>query len=78
MGSLVKTPKMPEPDPELVAMQKKQEERLASEEERRLREVYAQRQARTRGGMRMLLSPSRETPQTGVRQTLGASSASNA
>jgi len=61
-----KAPKAPPPDPELVAAQKRQEERLEAEEQRKIRELQSRRRARATGGMRMLLSMDRETPQTGL------------
>lgn len=59
MSNLFKTPKAPAPDPELVAAQKRQEERLASQEEQQMRQIAARQRARRVGGQRMLLSATR-------------------
>ena len=71
-GGKSETPRPPEPDPELKAAQDRQEARLAEEERQKRAEIAARRRARQIGGQRMLLSPERENPQTGIDTTLGA------
>lgn len=59
MSNLFKTPKMPAPQqvaPEVTEAQKRQEERLASQEENQARRLAAQRRARQYGGRRMLMA----------------------
>ena len=70
--SFMRTPKPPAPDPELVAAQKRQEERLEADEAQKAAAIAARQRARRVGGQRLLLSMERETPQTGVKSTLGA------
>ena len=70
--SFMRAPKPPAPDPELVAAQKRQEERLEAEEAQKAAAIAARQRARRVGGQRLLLSMDRETPQTGVQTTLGA------
>lgn len=69
--SFLKTPKPPAPDPELKAAQDRQEARLEAQEEQKMRQISARQRARRVGGQRMLLSMERETPQTGIQDTLG-------
>lgn len=70
--SFMRAPKPPAPDPELVAAQKRQEERLEADEAQKAAAIAARQRARRVGGQRLLLSMERETPQTGVQTTLGA------
>ena len=70
--SMLRAPKPPAPDPELVAAQKRQEERLEADEAQKAAAIAARQRARRVGGQRLLLSMERETPQTGVKPTLGA------
>lgn len=70
--SMLRAPKPPAPDPELVAAQKRQEERLEADEAQKAAAIAARQRARRVGGQRLLLSMERETPQTGVKSTLGA------
>lgn len=70
--SFMRAPKPPAPDPELVAAQKRQEERLEADEAQKAAAIAARQRARRVGGQRLLLSMERETPQTGVKSTLGA------
>lgn len=69
--SFLKTPKPPAPDPELKAAQERQETRLDAQEEQKMRQIASRQRARRVGGQRMLLSMERETPQTGIQDTLG-------
>jgi len=69
---MLRAPKPPAPDPELVAAQKRQEERLEADEAQKAAAIAARQRARRVGGQRLLLSMERETPQTGVKPTLGA------
>jgi len=69
--SMLRAPKPPAPDPELVAAQKRQEERLEADEAQKAAAIAARQRARRVGGQRLLLSMERETPQTGVKSTLG-------
>lgn len=69
--SFLKTPKPPAPDPELKAAQERQEARLDAQEEQKMRQIASQQRARRVGGQRLLLSMDRDTPQTGVQDTLG-------
>jgi hypothetical protein len=69
--SFLKTPKPPAPDPELKAAQERQEARLDAQEEQKMRQIASRQRARRVGGQRMLLSMERETPQTGIQDTLG-------
>lgn len=69
--SFLKTPKPPAPDPELKAAQDRQEARLDAQEEQKMRQIASQQRARRVGGQRLLLSMDRDTPQTGVQDTLG-------
>lgn len=69
--SFMRAPKPPAPDPELVAAQKRQEERLEADEAQKAAAIAARQRARRVGGQRLLLSMERETPQTGVKSTLG-------
>jgi hypothetical protein len=71
MTSLFKTPKMPGPDPELAKAQRSQEQRLEAEEASKMRQIAASRRSRRYGGMRMLLSKERETPELGIQSTFG-------
>lgn len=71
MGALIKTPKAPAPDPEIVAAQERQEARLAEEERSKMAQIAARRRARQIGGRRLLLSPMREDAEKGVQETLG-------
>jgi len=67
------TPKPPPPDPKIQEAQDRQEARLQSQEEQKMRQIAAQQRARRIGGQRMLLSSEREVPQLGVtgKKTLG-------
>jgi hypothetical protein len=69
--SFLRTPKPPAPDPELKAAQERQEARLEAQEEQKMRAIASRQRARRVGGQRMLLSMERDTPQTGVQDTLG-------
>ena len=71
MGSLLRGPSMPAPDPEMVKAQERQEARLAEQERQKLSQISARRRARMTGGRRMLLSPEREDAETGIQRTLG-------
>ena len=66
MGSLLKTPKAPAPDPELEAAQKRQEERLEAQEREKMRAISSRQRARRVGGQRLLLSSERDVPQLGI------------
>ena len=70
--SFMRAPKPPAPDPKLIEAQKRQEERLEAEEAQKAAAIAARLRARRVGGQRLLLSMDRETPQTGVQDTLGA------
>ena len=73
MGALFgRTPSAPAPDPKVAEAQQRQEERLQSQEEQKMRQISARQRARRIGGQRMLLSSERETPATGVQSTLGS------
>jgi len=69
--SFLRAPKPPAPDPELKAAQERQEARLEAQEEQKMRAIASRQRARRVGGQRMLLSMERETPQTGIQDTLG-------
>ena len=78
MGGILSAPKPPAPDPSIAEAQRKQEERLAKQEERatkreasQARALSAPSRARRVGGIRMLVSESRENPQLGLSDTLG-------
>jgi hypothetical protein len=78
MGGILSAPKPPAPDPSIAEAQRKQEERLAKQEERatkleasRARSLSATDRARRVGGLRMLLSEDRENPQLGLSDKLG-------
>lgn len=86
MGAIFKKPKAPPPDPQIAISQKKQEERIAVqeqkadvEEKQELQRTQAETRARRKGGarrgggsaMRLLLSPDRQNAQLGLKDTLG-------
>jgi hypothetical protein len=59
MTAVFKTPKMPTPQqvaPEVTAAQKRQEERLAAQEDLQKRQMAARQRAQRRGGSRQLLA----------------------
>ena len=60
-----------EPDPELVAAQKRQEQQVEAEARDKRMKLAAQRRARYVGGQRMLLSKTREDAEKGITETLG-------
>lgn len=74
MGSLfsMKAATPPPPDPKIQEAQDRQEARLDAQEEQKMRQLESRRRARRIGGQRLLLSSERETPQTGVKKTLGS------
>jgi hypothetical protein len=74
LSSLIKTPKPPAPDPELVAAQERQAAMLEAEEKQKKIKLAAMLKAKTYGAKRPLLSPLRVTPETGIepqQTTLG-------
>ena len=71
MGSLIKPPSMPAPDPEMVEAQDRQEARLSEQERQKMAQIAARRRARQIGGKRMLLSSTREDAEKGIQETLG-------
>jgi len=80
MSGIVSSPKAPKPDPSIAAAQLLQEKNLAKQEarldERERSEqsmIQSRRRARRQGGLRLLLSPDREDPMTGLQDTLGNS-----
>lgn len=71
MGSLIRVPSPPPPDPEIAEAQEKQEARLDEQERQKLAQIAARRRARMIGGRRALLSPERENAEMGIKETLG-------
>ena len=71
MGSLIRVPSPPPPDPEITEAQEKQEARLDEQERQKLAQIAARRRARMIGGRRALLSPERENAEMGIKETLG-------
>jgi hypothetical protein len=65
------SPKPQQPDPELVAAQERQEQKVEAEDRDRRMKLAAQRRARYTGGRRMLLSKTREDAEKGITETLG-------
>ena len=60
-----------EPDPELVAAQKRQEQQVEAEARDKRMKLAAQRRARYVGGQRVLLSKTRQDAEQGITETLG-------
>lgn len=71
MSGLIKTPKAPAPDPELVAAQERQSKMLEEQERQKRSQIAARLRARRFGGQRMLLSKTREDAEQGIKTTLG-------
>ena len=63
--------KVSEPDPELVAAQKRQEQQVEAEARDKRMKLAAQRRARYVGGQRVLLSKTRQDAEQGITETLG-------
>ena len=81
MGGVFSAPKAPAPDPSIAEAQKRQEDALARQEKRasereasQARQVSSRQRARRFGGLRLLLSPERDSAQAGLSDTLGGSS----
>lgn len=83
MAGIFSSPKTPPPppgpDPELLAKQKAQEERLERQEMDRKREIASRRRARSGAGKRGLIFQARLDPNLGVptATTLGPSANRN-
>ena len=71
MSGLIKTPKPPAPDPELVKAQERQAAMLEQQEKEKRMQIAARQRARRVGGQRMLLSKTREDAEQGIKTTLG-------
>lgn len=71
MSGLMKTPSMPEPDPEIAETQARQEARVDEQERTKMAQIAARRRARQIGGRRLLLSSTRENAEKGIQETLG-------
>lgn len=65
MSNLFKV-KTPAPDPRIAELQAEQEARLKADETERRKQIQARGKARRTGGMRSLISMSREDAQAGL------------
>ena len=79
MGGLFSSPSIPAPppaptpDPAVAENQKKQEERLAAQEQAQQKRLQATKRARQTGGMRLLFSQERQNPMLGITsESLGS------
>jgi len=71
--SIPAPPPAPTPDPAIAENQKKQEERLAAQEQAQQKRLQATKRARQTGGMRLLFSQERQNPMLGITpESLGA------
>ena len=71
--SIPAPPPPPAPDPAIEANQKKQEERLAAQEQSQQKRLQATKRARQTGGMRLLFSQERQNPMLGIiSESLGS------